>query len=120
MECRMGDLGTCSLCLHFHQVMVESDTASGWRRRVKAQFGTGSTSDKENIYASTTALTAIEKKWRHRQVFLESKGYRLRPRLRPGWIPSWTAVGGQPHDFEDSIQLPVRNKHSPHLHLTLH
>ncbi|OCB92166.1 hypothetical protein A7U60_g458 [Sanghuangporus baumii] len=29
--------------------------------------------------------------WRERHSLLESRGYRLRERLRPGWIPSWTS-----------------------------
>lgn len=34
-------------------------------------------------------LTRREIEWRDRQVWLESCGYMLRPRFRPGWIPSW-------------------------------
>ncbi|EED81131.1 predicted protein [Postia placenta Mad-698-R] len=41
-----------------------------------------------------------------RQGFLEAKGYALRPRYRPGWIPSWRGTGEHPMSFEDSISLP--------------
>jgi hypothetical protein len=38
-------------------------------------------------------LLPAEAHWRDRQPFLESKGYTLRPRLRPGWIASWAGKG---------------------------
>ncbi|GBE79197.1 hypothetical protein SCP_0203940 [Sparassis crispa] len=52
-------------------------------------------------------LSLWEARWRDRQQFLEAHGYMLRPRYRPGWIPSWRATGGDPMDFEDSVSLPV-------------
>ena len=27
--------------------------------------------------------------WRDHQPWLQENGYMLRPRLRPGWVPSW-------------------------------
>jgi hypothetical protein len=58
-------------------------------------------------YRGPLELSTHETKWRDRQPFLESKGYMLRPRLRPGWTPSWL-VTGQDHDLcEDSTRLPV-------------
>ncbi|KAH9899125.1 kinase-like domain-containing protein [Epithele typhae] len=30
--------------------------------------------------------------WRDHQQWLEKHGYLLRPRLRPGWVPSWTGT----------------------------
>ena len=44
--------------------------------------------------------------WRDRQPFLESKGYMLRPRLRPGWAP-WLRTGTDWLRAEDSAPLPV-------------
>jgi len=93
--------------------MAEEDVVTARRRRIKAQFASGSIQDDGNIYASKTALSIIEEEWRDRQVFLESKGYLLRPRLRPGWIPSWTGTGRTPQDFEDAIHLPVFKEFSP-------
>ncbi|KAH9031616.1 hypothetical protein EDB85DRAFT_2133406 [Lactarius pseudohatsudake] len=56
-------------------------------------------------------LSTHEVKWRDRQAFLESKGYMLRPRLRPGWTPSWISAGMHESSyefFEDSTRLPLR------------
>lgn len=49
-----------------------------------------------------------EKAWRDRQPFLQSRGYMLRPRYRPGWVPSWKGTNRHPIDFEDHIRLPIR------------
>ncbi|EIM91026.1 uncharacterized protein STEHIDRAFT_72737 [Stereum hirsutum FP-91666 SS1] len=38
-------------------------------------------------------LHPYEIPWRDRQLFLQSRGYMLRPRLRPGWQPSWRIPG---------------------------
>ncbi|KAG8954541.1 hypothetical protein FRC03_011438 [Tulasnella sp. 419] len=53
-------------------------------------------------------LTESEQKWVQRYQFLEENGYRLRPRYRPGWKPSWVSEDGvQDEDAffaaEDSI-----------------
>lgn len=60
----------------------------------------------------TSRLSTHEVKWRDRQPFLESKGYMLRPRLRPGWTPSWISAGKHGESkyefFEDSARLPLR------------
>src|SRR6266702_3568987 len=53
-------------------------------------------------------LSTQEVKWRDCQPFLESKGYMLRPRLRPGWTPSWISTGKHYEFFEDSARLPLR------------
>ncbi|KAH9973840.1 kinase-like domain-containing protein [Lactifluus volemus] len=53
-------------------------------------------------------LSSYEVKWRDRQLFLKSKGYMLRPRLRPGWTPSWLSSGKSRWSCEDSVRLPVR------------
>lgn len=34
-------------------------------------------------------LTSMERFWRDRQEFFVSRGYTLRSRYRPDWIPSW-------------------------------
>ncbi|KAL6306698.1 hypothetical protein BKA93DRAFT_728769 [Sparassis latifolia] len=53
-------------------------------------------------------LLPDEERWKDRQPFLESRGYMLRPRYRPGWIPSWTGSTKNPIYFEDSQVLPAR------------
>ena len=61
----------------------------------------------QSSYRGPVNLSSHEIKWRDRQPFLESKGYMLRPRLQPGWTPSWLSTG-EPYDFfEDSTRLPV-------------
>ena len=53
-------------------------------------------------------LSEQEEVWRDRQQILVNHGYVLRPRLRPGWMPSWRRAGEQanPFQFEDSKALP--------------
>jgi hypothetical protein len=58
-------------------------------------------------YRGPVNLSSYEVKWRDRQPFLESKGYMLRPRLRPGWTPSWLSTGQDYDSCEDSARLPV-------------
>ncbi|KAI0724169.1 kinase-like domain-containing protein [Fomitopsis betulina] len=45
--------------------------------------------------------------WIRRQPWLQSRGYMLRPRYRPGWIPSRRATGACPQDYKDSISWGV-------------
>ena len=45
--------------------------------------------------------------WRDRQPFLQSRGYMLRPRLRPGWTPSWVSTGTVYLRAEDAVPLPA-------------
>ncbi|OCB92195.1 hypothetical protein A7U60_g417 [Sanghuangporus baumii] len=41
--------------------------------------------------------------WRDRYSLFESRGYRLRDRLRPGWVPSWKSNPKRhPEDHEDT------------------
>lgn len=58
-------------------------------------------------------LYPLEIAWRDRQLFLQSRGYMLRPRLRPDWVPSWRTSGAAINGraiitSEDAIALPVR------------
>ncbi|KLO08628.1 hypothetical protein SCHPADRAFT_916894 [Schizopora paradoxa] len=48
-------------------------------------------------------LSNGEKFWRDTQPFLLKHGYELRPRFRPGWIPSWRSTGESPVYCEDSM-----------------
>lgn len=58
---------------------------------------------------SPEELSDAEKRWVSYQPYLVSKGYQLRPRYRPDWIPSWKSTGAYPYDCEDSSNaLPVR------------
>ncbi|TBU48088.1 kinase-like domain-containing protein [Dichomitus squalens] len=44
--------------------------------------------------------------WRDHQVWLQERGYLLRPRYRPDWVPSWLAGKGKYYDYEDGQRLP--------------
>ncbi|KAJ7449256.1 kinase-like domain-containing protein [Mycena latifolia] len=53
-------------------------------------------------YAPWTNLVEEEYMWAHYQPFLEEQGYMLRPRYRPGWVPSLLTPGTFPWECEDS------------------
>ncbi|KAF8600263.1 hypothetical protein BDV93DRAFT_496918 [Ceratobasidium sp. AG-I] len=58
---------------------------------------------------SPEELSDAEKRWVSFQPYLLSKGYQLRPRYRPDWVPSWKSTGLHPYDCEDSSDaLPAR------------
>lgn len=52
-------------------------------------------------------LQSHEVFWSSKQVFLESRGYMLRQRLRPGWVPSWIGTSQNCIFAEDFHPLPV-------------
>lgn len=52
-------------------------------------------------------LTDLERKWRDRQPALEALSYMLRPRFRPGWIPSWKDNNLVPGFCEDGLKHRV-------------
>ncbi|KAA1476394.1 kinase-like protein [Dentipellis sp. KUC8613] len=48
-------------------------------------------------------LRRPERQWRTIQPWLQSQGYMLRPRFRPGWVPSWNSkAAGKEFDVEKS------------------
>jgi hypothetical protein len=47
------------------------------------------------------ALFDSELLWRDRYQVLENRGYRLRPRYRPDWVPSWKQSGKDFFTVED-------------------
>ena len=63
----------------------------------------------EAVYSKMLAtLQDDEKSWVARQEFLQERGYMLRPRFRPGWVPSWTIDKSVDMECaEDGIALPV-------------
>ncbi|TBU31673.1 kinase-like domain-containing protein [Dichomitus squalens] len=44
--------------------------------------------------------------WRDHQVWLQERGYMLRPRYRPDWVPSWSDGKGKYYEYEDGQRLP--------------
>ncbi|KAI0054725.1 hypothetical protein BV25DRAFT_1816642 [Artomyces pyxidatus] len=77
------------------------------RRRPATDLLADDITDVEENAAFQTLLRH-EVGWRDKQPFLESKGYMLRPRLRPGWVASWRSNGKRAVFCEDSHILPVR------------
>ena len=63
----------------------------------------------EQMSVVLSQLTSTEVKWRDRAEMLEKEGYVLRPRLQPGWTPSWLESGRNPMTCEDAESLPVAN-----------
>ncbi|EKM49870.1 uncharacterized protein PHACADRAFT_154503 [Phanerochaete carnosa HHB-10118-sp] len=51
-------------------------------------------------------LTQAEQEWSRRGPLLESYGYRLRPRYRPGWTPSWRDGNDDLLRCEDFYRIP--------------
>ncbi|KAL5492866.1 hypothetical protein ACEPAI_4314 [Sanghuangporus weigelae] len=72
--------------------------------RLDSQHSTASSSSgsSDSLFQDYEQLNNHERWWMERADFLESRGYRLRPRFRPGWVPSWQKSGQNPFDFEDS------------------
>lgn len=52
-------------------------------------------------------IKPYERFWRDHQRWLQEKGYMLRPRFRPEWIPSWKGTKKQPYDCEDGRSIAV-------------
>lgn len=75
---------------------------SGESSAVALQIGSN-VSDDERF----STLAPYELSWRRRQPWLQSRGYMLRPRYRPGWVPSWRTTGANPIDCEDSVDIGV-------------
>ncbi|KAG2083989.1 hypothetical protein BD769DRAFT_601653 [Suillus cothurnatus] len=61
--------------------------------------------------ASTSAahshLQRYETRWRDLHDFLKEKGYKLRSRYSPDWVPSWTNTNKAPIKCEDGVRSPV-------------
>ncbi|KAJ7031520.1 hypothetical protein C8F04DRAFT_411096 [Mycena alexandri] len=67
------------------------------------EFGQETTNDRAEHSALESHLKS-ELFWIELQPFLLSRGYLLRPRFRPGWVPPWTLPGaGRPLEYEDVI-----------------
>lgn len=60
-----------------------------------------------------TELLPQEKAWMERYDTLLGQGFQLRPRLRPGWQPSWAGPGGNATQCEDGEILRVSSCFRP-------
>ena len=54
------------------------------------------------------AIDELEVWWVERQEALERAGYMLRPRYRPGWVPSWSLTNKLYFRCEDGQKQGVR------------
>ena len=45
--------------------------------------------------------------WRNNYEWLRDRGYQLRPRYSPDWIPSWMGTTKHHRNFEDGVNLLV-------------
>ncbi|KAH7344227.1 kinase-like domain-containing protein [Rhizoctonia solani] len=62
-----------------------------------------------NIHSKPDQRSEAEERWVSFQPYLLSKGYRLRPRYQPDWVPMWKDKNVKPSDCEDSIdRMPIR------------
>ena len=52
-------------------------------------------------------LSKMECFWRDHQPWLAERGYLLRPRYSPDWVPSWKGTNKAPSYFEDGQRRPV-------------
>ncbi|CAE6453712.1 unnamed protein product [Rhizoctonia solani] len=65
--------------------------------------------DQVNIISKPERRSEAEERWVLFQPYLYSKGYRLRPRYQPHWVPSWKNTNIKPSKCEDSTDsIPIR------------
>lgn len=74
---------------------------------IEATLRRGHVPTVDEISIVLSRLSNTERKWKNRAEMLEQEGYTLRPRLRPGWTPSWLESGQHPMGCEDGERLPV-------------
>jgi hypothetical protein len=58
--------------------------------------------------------------WRDHQVWLDERGYKLRPRLTPGWVPSWLGKDVRPRISCEDFQYEHGNMSFILHHLSSH
>lgn len=61
----------------------------------------------QQAYVDRLTLLSTEIFWRDHQVWLADRGYMLRPRYMPGWVPSWKDTGKTWGRFEDGQAIRV-------------
>ncbi|CAE6427858.1 unnamed protein product, partial [Rhizoctonia solani] len=65
--------------------------------------------DDVDIESRPDRRSEAEERWVSFQPYLLSKGYNLRPRYQPDWIPSWKGTKISPLSCEDSADsMPIR------------
>lgn len=61
----------------------------------------------QQAYYDHLTLLPFEIFWCDHQEWLAEKGYMLRPRYRPDWVPSWKGIGDNHVFYEDGVALNV-------------
>ena len=79
-----------------------ANVANGMSTLIDDDFRSRAATDEELL-----VIMPYEAWWRDRYDLLLSRGYQLRPRLRPGWVPSWTTNGKGVWFCEDSAYIMV-------------
>lgn len=74
-------------------------------QEIEAPLGTTTTN-------SPGGLAAPELYWRDRQPWLQERGYMLRSRYKPDWVPSWQGTKKTFFECEDGHVLEVRTQFS--------
>jgi hypothetical protein len=98
-----------------------SSSSSRWKSMVDASSSTVAQSEDlehtsgNDLLEDDEGLSTSEIWWMEQYDFLESRGYRLRPRYRPGWIPSWHTNGKPNYLCEDSAFSLVGRSHLHHV-----
>ncbi|KAJ1306322.1 hypothetical protein OPQ81_011019 [Rhizoctonia solani] len=65
--------------------------------------------DDVSIHSRPDKRSQAEERWVSFQPYLLSKGYRLRARYQPSWVPSWAGTSIKPLHCEDSLDsIPIR------------
>ncbi|KAG8683744.1 hypothetical protein FRC11_013132, partial [Ceratobasidium sp. 423] len=65
--------------------------------------------DDVSIHSRHDKRSEAEERWVSFQPYLLSKGYRLRARYQPDWVPSWKGTSIKPLHCEDSLDsIPIR------------
>lgn len=91
----------------------KSDPVSGVSALPRSTDGSGDGETKSSFVADLAArgfldLRTTEVWWSNHYDMLESHGYRLRPRFRPGWKGSWIGTGRDVMSCDDAYVHYVR------------
>lgn len=101
----LGDFGV-KLCPHNPALHVSCPHMAKEHREVGYS---SELLDEENPIpgSGSAVLSSSELWWIERYEMLKDQGYTLRPRFRPGWVPTWKVRNIRPLRCEDSIRNPV-------------
>lgn len=72
------------------------------RKRLVSELPAEEAAALRKDYAALFDLYPNEIRWAGYYEYLLGQGYQLRPRFRPGWVPSWKDKNLDPHECEDS------------------